>query len=447
MTVTPFDSALYRDLLSDEETAAHFSAAAELRALLRVEAALAQVQGRLGVIPAKAATRIAEVATRLEIDPASLAPATAENGVPIPGLVARVREAVGGEAANFVHWGATSQDIMDTGLVLRLRDCLEGFDTRLAAASDALAKQAKRYRDTVMAARTRSQQATPTTFGLKIAGWLAPLIRHRRRLAELRPRLLGVQLGGASGTLAALGDRGVAVLEALADELDLRRPPGPWHAERDALAELAGWLALVTGGLGKMGQDLILLGKSEIAEVRAGAGGGSSTMPQKSNPVVAETLVALARFNAAQVSAVHQAVLHAEERDGAAWMLEWLALPQMAVATGTALRHAEAAARNLVADADRMRANLDASQGLILAEAATFALARHMARPKAQSLVKSACREAIGARRHMFDVLAERTKAPIDWEDLRRTEGSVGSAPLLVDRLLASYAKLGNASS
>ncbi len=438
MTASPLDSAIYRELLSDQETAALFSDAAELWAMLRVEGALARVQGNLGVIPAKAAARIAEVAAKLEIDPESLAQSTASNGVLIPGLVAQLRKAVGGEAAGFVHWGATSQDIMDTGLVLRLRDCLALFETRLVAVCDALAKQAKQHSETVMAGRTRAQQATPTTLGLRIAGWREALVRHQARLAELRPRLLMVQLGGASGTLAALGECGIEVMEALAGELELGVPVLPWHAQRDTLAELAGWLTLVTGSLGKMGQDLVLLGRSELAEVQAGAGGGSSTMPQKSNPVGAETLVALARFNAGLLGAQHQAMLHAEERDGAAWTLEWLTLPQMAVATGAALRHAHALATNLKADEGRMRANLEASKGLILAEAATFALSRHMPRPKAETLVKAACRDAAASGRQLFDVLAELTDAPLDWESLRRPDRSIGSAKSLVGRSLKS---------
>ena len=218
--------------------------------------------------------------------------------MPIIPLVEQLRAAVGGEAAGYVHWGATSQDIVDTGLMLRLRGVADQLEEKIGRLSGLLGKLADEHRGTVMAARTRSQQALPTSFGLKAAGWLSPLIDHRTRLDEMRPRLFAVQFGGAVGTLAALGDRGIEVMEALGEELDLAVPAAPWHVQRDNLAEFAGWLSMVTGSLGKMAQDLILLAQSEVAEVRPGAGGGSSTMPQKSNPVACEVMVTLARSNA-----------------------------------------------------------------------------------------------------------------------------------------------------
>ncbi len=286
-----------------------------------------------------------------------------------------------------------------------------------------------------MAARTRSQVATPTTFGLKAAGWLAPLRRHRQRLAELRPRLEAVQLGGAAGTLAALGEHGIAVMEGLAAELKLTAPALPWHGQGDTLAELGGWLSLVTGSLGKMGEDLVLLGQSEVGEV-AGGGGGSSTMPQKSNPVAAETLVALARFNAGMVGTLHQALIQRHERDGAAWPLTWLAVAPMLMAAAAALGHAGRLAAGLQPDAARMAENLGATHGLVLAEAATFLLARHMERPEAQELVAACCKEATASGRHLFDILAERAEAPIEWASLKDAALHVGAAEALVDRLL-----------
>lgn len=456
MTVSLFDSELYGDLFSDREIVALLDDRARLRAMLEVEAALARVQGRLGVIPAAAATRIAEVAESLELDPAALASGTASAGVPVPALVASLRAAVGGEAGAYVHWGATSQDIMDSGLVLRLRAVLDALDGRLAGAIETLAALAQEHRGTVMAARTRSQQALPTTFGLKAAGWLLPLARHRERLAQLRPRLLVVQFGGAAGTLAALGtargEDGVEVMEALATELGLAIPPAPWHSQRDGIAELAAWFALVTGSLGKIGEDLVLLAQSEVGEVTPrggpgggpeggpGGGGGSSTLPQKTNPVAAEALVTLARFNAGLLAPATGALLQAQERGGAAWPLEWLTLPQMAAATGAALRLAAAAFDGLAVDTARMAANLEASNGLILAEAASFALAGHMPRPEAQALVQAACAEAAESGRHLMDVLAEMSEAPLDWAGLKDPAGYLGAADALIDRILASLA-------
>ncbi|MCK5620698.1 MAG: 3-carboxy-cis,cis-muconate cycloisomerase, partial [Alphaproteobacteria bacterium] len=237
--------------------------------------------------------------------------------------------------------------------------------------------------------------------------------------------------------LAALGARGVEVMEGMGEELGLAVPAGPWHVRRDNLAEFAGWLSIVTGSLGKMGQDVILLAQSEIAEVRPGAGGGSSTMPQKSNPVACEVMVTAAGLNASLISAMHQATIQEHERGGPGWQLEWLTLPQMAVATGAALNHAIAVIEMLEVDAARMRANLDESNGLILAEAATFALAEHMPRPQAQALVKEACSEVPQSGRTLMEILAGKTDAPLDWDTVADPANYLGSANELIDRILS----------
>lgn len=440
MTDSLIDSNLYGGLFSDPEIAALFRDRAEIRAMLRVEGALARVQGRLGVIPAEAAERIAHVADSVEIDPARLAEGTARAGVPVPALVDVLREAIGGEAAGYVHWGATSQDIVDTATVLRLRTALELCDVRLDGLIRDLAGLAEAHRGTLMAGRTRAQQALPTTFGLKVAGWLAPLVRHRRRLAELRPRLFVVQFGGGAGTLAALGDRGLEVMLALADELDLGQPVAPWHTQRDGLGECAGWLSLVTGALGKIGQDIVLMAQSEVGElVEGGEGrGGSSTLPQKANPVAGEVLVTVARINAGLLANMHQALIQEHERGGAGWLSEWLTLPRMAALTGCALRHAGDLAARLEVRGDRMRANLNAANGLVLAEAATFALARHMPRAEAQAAVKAACVKTGETGRHLVDILAETVDAPVDWRALRDPANYLGEAERLIDRVIES---------
>ena len=422
-------------LLEDAEIAALLDDTALARAMVRVERALALVQGRLGVIDPGIAARICARLAEYQPDLAALARGTAAAGVPVPALVGQLRRAVGGEAAGFVHWGATSQDIVDTALVLQLREVLDRLDDRLAALATALARLADAHRATVAPARTRFQQAVPTTFGLKAAGWLAPLPRHRQRLAELRPRLLLVQLGGAAGNLAALGGQGVAVMEALAAELQLGCPAMPWHAQRDGPAECAGWLSLVTGTLGKMGLDLLFLAQTEIAEARDPQGGGSSTMPQKANPVRAEALVTLARRNATLLAGLHQALLHAQERDGAAWQLEWALLPEMAAATGAALAHADALARTLVVDAPRGQANLAAALDLPFAEAATFALARRLPRAQAQALVETACRAALASGRNLLDLLADQ-HPDLDPAALRAQAEHSPAAQQLIDRVL-----------
>lgn len=438
MAASPLDSALYGPLLADPEVGALFGDAAEIASLLRVEAALAQVQGRLGVIPAEAAARILAALTDAIEDPVALdlgalAARTAADGVALPGLVEALRRLVGGEAAAFLHWGATSQDIADTGLILRLRDALTVLEARTAAVIAALAALADAHRGTPMAARTRGQQATPIRFGLKAANWLAPLLRQRQRLAELRPRLLAVQFGGAAGDLSALGDDGPAVADGLADALGLARAE-PWHTQRDRLLELGNWLAMTTAALGKLGGDLILLAQSEVGEIRLKGAGGSSTMPHKQNPVGPEMLVALARFTAGQLGTLHQAALQDHERDGAAWTLEWLTLPGMVVAAAAALRHAAAVLAALEVDSGRMRAALQAGGGLAFAEAASFALARHMPRPAAQALVKAAVAKLVPGA-DLLGTLATMTDAPVDWPALR--EPAAGATELLIDRILA----------
>jgi 3-carboxy-cis,cis-muconate cycloisomerase len=427
---------IFGALLTDAEVAAILGDAAQARAMVRVERVLAEVEGRLSVIDWEAAAAIVSALAGFEPDLVDLARGTAEAGVPVPALVAQLRRAVGGGAAGFVHWGATSQDIVDTALVLQLREALALLEARLVDLIDALASLADAHRGLAMVARTRFQQAVPTTFGLKAASWLAPLPRHRQRLAELRPRLLVVQFGGAAGNLSALGDRGVEVMEALARELGLGCPPMPWHTQRDALAELASWLALVTGSLGKLGLDVLLLAQNEVGEAREAQGGGSSTMPQKSNPVLSEALVALARHNATLVGGMHQAMLHAQERDGAAWQLEWAILPGMVEATAAALSHARELACTLVVDAARMRAVLDAARGLPLAEAVSFELAGYMPRAQAQALVKQASREAVASGKDLIEIVAARTAAPIDWPKLREEAERPACADALIDRVL-----------
>lgn len=428
MAVTPFDSAIHRELFSDAEIAALFSDSAEVRAMLLVEGALARVQGRLGAIPETAAAAISRASETVLIDPAALASGTAAAGVPVPALIEAFRKAMEApEHAAWVHWGATSQDIVDTGLILRLRRVTQILSERLERLDAALAAKAGDYADTAMAARTRGQIATPTTLGARIAVWRAPIARCRARLEELKPRLLRVSLAGAAGNLAAMGERGPEIAAALAGELKLAHDPTPWHAARDNVAEFAGFCALVTGALGKIGRDTALLLQSEVREISAGAGGGSSTMPHKANPVRSEALTALARANAGAVGRMFEAMLHEQERDGAAWALEQLTLPQIVVATGAALTHALALVDSLEARPEAMAATMAGTRGLMLAEAATFALAAHMPRPEAQALVKAACARAASGGT-LREALEAMTDAPVDWHRVFDPANHIGAA-------------------
>src|SRR5687768_10763246 len=420
---TPLDSAIFKPLFTDEEIAVLLSDAAFVRALVEVEVALARAEARAGVIPAKAAEQIAK-ASADKVDIAALTQGTVRSGFPIIVLAQELRRQVDGDAAAFVHWGATTQDIMDTACVLQLRSVIKILRARLGEVARHLSALAERHRNTVLAGRTHGQQALPITFGLKVAGWVAPLVRHVERLDEIAPRLLVVQFGGAAGTLAALGDKGLRVVKELAKELSLAVPVMPWHTQRDSFVEFAGWLSLVTGTLGKMAQDIILLAQTEVGEAgestEAGRG-GSSTMPQKSNPITSELIVAAARTNAALLSAMHQAQIQEHERATHGWQVEWLTAPQMMILTGGALKHAVYLAKNLQVDDIAMRANIARANDVILAEAAVFALARAMPRAKAEELVKTACGIAMAEGKPLIEVAKEMAALPqgtIDWEAL-----------------------------
>jgi 3-carboxy-cis,cis-muconate cycloisomerase len=427
-------------VLADEEVAAIFSERRYVAEMVGVEAALATVEARLGVIPAASGQTIVERTASFRPDLALVRVRLAADGVPVIELVRQLRAHVGGAAGDDVHFGATTQDVMDTALVLQMRAALSAVEKRLGRVVDNLAAMARRYRGSVMPGRTRSQQAVPIPFGFKAAGWLAPLLRHRARLGEIRPRALAVELGGAAGTLEPLGTRGVAVAEALAAELGLSMPPLPWHTQRDALAEVAGWLSLVSGSLAKMAQDVILLAQTEIGEVRETAEvgrGASSTMPQKVNPVVSEQIVAAARANAALLGAMHQALIQEHERATGGWQMEWWTLPRMFELTAAALRKAEFLGAHLAVDEARMRHNVSASNGLMLAEAVSFALATTMSRQAAKTLVAAACQTAQRENRHLVDVLRGQTDAPLDWAALRDEAARFGSAQAFIDRVLA----------
>lgn len=380
---------LFGQLYGDAEMAAILSDRAAIAAMLRVEVALARTQADLEVIPAEAAERIAEAAGGLDPDPAALAGGVARAGITAQPVIAALKTAAG-EEGDLAHYGATSQDIVDTGLVLQLAQALDLLAGRLSAVEGQLADKATACANLPIPARTRHQIAAPTTLGAKIAVWQGMLARNGQRLDELRPRLLLVSLHGAAGTSAALGPGADALRAQVGRALGLGVPPGPWHAARDGMAELAGWLSLVTGALGKMGLDLIQLGQSEVGEVAAGTGGGSSTMPQKANPVAAEALVTLARLNAGDVGGMHHALIHAQERDGTALGLEWNILPAMLERTAAALRIAGELAETMAPVPDRITASFAADRGRMCAEAAGFLLARRMPRKQALDTVAEA---------------------------------------------------------
>lgn len=354
MTVSPFDHPYLSGLLGDEETSRQFSVDAEIAAMLAFERALSEAEADEGVISREAAAAIVEALSSFVPDIAALNAGVSRDGVVVPELVRQLRVHVGATHGGKVHFGATSQDVIDTALVLRLKLVVDRLDGLLADVIARLARLEQRFGTAPLMGRTRMQAAIEITAADRIRAWRAPLEHSRARLAKIRPELLVVQFGGAAGTLDKLGDKGAVMRRLIAEKLGLGDAP-QWHSQRDRLADFAGLLSLITGSLGKFGQDVALMAQ-DGSEIALSDGGGSSAMPHKQNPVAAEVLVALARFNATQLSGMHHALVHEQERSGSAWTLEWLLLPQMAAATAASLRQAAALAgqiESMGADAGR----------------------------------------------------------------------------------------------
>ncbi|HCN62545.1 MAG TPA: 3-carboxy-cis,cis-muconate cycloisomerase [Pseudomonas sp.] len=384
-----------------------------VQAMLDFEAALARAQASTGLIPSSAVAPI-EAACRAELydfEALGLAIASAGNSaIPLVKALGKQIASVSPEAERYVHLGATSQDVMDSGLVLQLRAALELIEQDLQQLGEVLAQQAQRYATTPLAGRTWLQQATPVTLGMKIAGWLGAVTRSRQRLQALKPRLLSLQFGGASGTLAALGDQALPVAHALAAELKLALPDQPWHTQRDRLVEFGAVLGLVAGSLGKMGRDISLLMQTEAAEVfepSAPGKGGSSTMPHKRNPVGSAVLISAATRVPGLLSTLFSAMPQEHERSLGLWHAEWETLPQICCLVAGALAQALNIAQGLEVDAQRMAQNLDLTHGLVLAEAVSIELAQRVGRETAHHLLEQCCKRAVAEHRHLRAVLGD----------------------------------------
>ncbi|WP_064685657.1 3-carboxy-cis,cis-muconate cycloisomerase [Rhizobium bangladeshense] len=342
MTASPFDHPFLSGLVGDDEIAPYFSAEADIRAMLSFEAALAKAEAAHGVLPGEAARRIAEACAGFSPDLASLRAATARDGVVVPDLVKQLRAAVGEEAGKSLHLGATSQDVIDTSLMIRLKAVVFLFAGRLSAIVSGLDALEHRFGGNRLMGHTRMQAAIPITVADRLAAWRAPLTTYRDRLTE---HGFPIQFGGAAGTLDKLGPQAAAVRASLAQELGLT-DVAQWQSARLVIADISGLFASISGSLGKIGQDIALLAQAGD-EIEMASGGTSSAMAHKQNPVAAEVLVSLARFNATALSGIHQSLVHEQDRSGAAWTLEWLLLPQMAMATAASLRLAGELAGNI----------------------------------------------------------------------------------------------------
>jgi 3-carboxy-cis,cis-muconate cycloisomerase len=391
---TVFDSILFRDAFGTPAMREVFSDLSLIARYAEVEIALAKAEARCGVIPADAADEIAKRTDVAALDFDLLRRETDIVGYPILPLVHQIAKQCG-EAGRYLHWGATTQDIMDTAVVLQLRAGLEIIEDDIADLRTILADLSKRYRDTPMAGRTHLQQALPVTFGYKTAIWLAMFDRHAERLAELKPRVLVGQFAGAAGTLASLGDKGFEVQKAFCEELGLGVPVSTWHVARDGLAETVNFLALVTGSLGKIALDIMIMASTEFAEVYepfVKGRGASSTMPQKRNPISSELMLAAAKGVRQHAGLMLDAMVQDLERATGPWHAEWMAIPESFVLTAGSLHQARFALGGLIVDEKKMTENLDISRGLIVAEAVMMGLAPQVGRQEAHDVVYDACR-------------------------------------------------------
>jgi 3-carboxy-cis,cis-muconate cycloisomerase len=444
-------SELLDGLFGPADASALFSDAARLQGMLDFEAALARAEAATGLIPAQAAPVVAARCRAGLFDLPALGRETARAGNPVIPLVAaltRLVEADDPDAARYIHWGATSQDAMDTGLVLQLRRFLALLQSDLARLSSALAGLADLHRATPLAGRTWLQHAAPVTLGLKAAGWLDAVERHRLRLAEAGARAAVLQFGGAAGTLSALGDRGLQVGEALAADLGLALPAMPWHTHRDRLVEVGAALGLLLGSLGKMARDLSLLTQTEVGEAAEPGGrgrGGSSTMPHKRNPVAAAAVLAAATRGPGLVGTLLAAMPQEHERGLGGWQAEWDTLPALCRLTAGALRHMAETIEGLEADPGKMRENLEATGGQILAEAVMMALVPGVGRRVAHALLERLCHEAGATGRHLREVVADDPTVcshltPADLDRLFEPRNYLGVAATFVDRVLKARA-------
>ena len=445
MPASVIDSPVFGNLFGTEAMRQVWSDENRTRKYLDIEAALARVQARLGIIPQNAADEIVRNCRLEKIDMAKLAARTQAIGYPVLPVVQQIVANCAGGLGEWCHWGATTQDITDTATVLQIRESLSIVDAELSQLSKSLAGLAKRHRDTPMVGRSNLQQAVPITFGYTMAAILAGVERHRERLAQLRPRVLMGEFAGAAGTLASLEKGALETQAGLMQELGLAQPSIAWHTMRDTVAEVGAFLGLVTGTLGKIAMDVKLLMQTEVAEVYepfAHGRGSSSTMPQKRNPISCLYIHACAGVVRQHVAALLDASVADHERSTGPWEIEWIVLPEAFVLSAGALHQTNFIMAGLEVDAKRMRANLDLTYGLVVSEAVMMGLAPFLGRQYAHDLVYDLCREAIRQEKSLLDLLAANAEVTKHVERRRLAElcdpaNYLGLSGVMVDRVLS----------
>jgi 3-carboxy-cis,cis-muconate cycloisomerase len=446
MPASIIDSKIFGDMFSDAAMREVWSDENRTAKYLDVERALAKVQGQLGVIPAEAAAEIVKNCALSQIDWDKLKAKTEQIGYPIIAVVNQINANCKDRLGEYCHWGATTQDITDTATVLQMREGLALVERDLADISGSLAGLARKYRDTPIIGRSNLQQATPITFGYKMASILAGIERHRERLRQLKPRVLVGEFGGASGTLSSLERGAMATQAGLMKELGLGQPLISWHTVRDNIAEVGAFLALVGGSLGKIAMDVKLLMQTEVAEVAepfAPGRGSSSTMPQKRNPISCLYIHANISVVRQHAAALMDAMVADHERSTGPWEIEWVVLPEIFCLLSGALKQTRFILAGLEVDAQRMRANIDLTNGMVMSEAVMMGLAPYIGREYAHDLVYDLCREAIRDNRQLVDVLAAHAEigkhvSRAQLEGFCDPANSLGQAGVMVDRVLAS---------
>jgi 3-carboxy-cis,cis-muconate cycloisomerase len=444
MPTSAIDSLIFRDIFGDPEVRAIWSDENRTQRYMDFEAALARAQASIGMIPKEAAAEITRVCKVENIDWAQLEKETLNIGYPVLGVVHQIAKHCKGDAGNFCHWGATTQDITDTATIMQMRESFDVIGKKLDAAIAATAKLAKDHRDTPMAGRSNLQQAVPITFGFKLARLLATLQRHKQRLAEIRPRIEVFEFGGACGTLASLGDRGLEVQTALAKELDLAQPDIAWHTERDRIAEAGCFLGLLTGTLGKFATDLKLMMQTEVGEASEPFipnRGSSSTMPQKRNPISSVYITACAASVRQGVAALLDAMMEDHERATGPWEIEWITLPSIFTLAAGALNQAVFVLEGLEVHADGMKKNLDLTHGLIVSEAVMMGLAPKLGRDRAHDLVYEMVHKTGNEGMPLSDLLQQNKEisSQLGADEVKKLTdpaGYLGVAGAMVDRVL-----------
>lgn len=446
MNATIVDSEIFSGIFSSEPMRAIWSDRNRTAKYLEVEAALAHVQAKLGIIPQEAAVEIIGNCRIEKIDMAKLRAQTERIGYPILGVVSQINALCRDKLGEYCHWGATTQDITDTATVLQIRESLDLIDADLRGLSATLADLSRRYRDTPMAGRSNLQQAVPVTFGYKTAGLLAAVERHRERLAQLRPRVLMGEFAGAAGTLASIEHGAMETQAGLMAELGLNQPLIAWHTVRDTIAETGCFLGLAGGTLGKISMDVKLLMQTEVAEVFepfAHGRGSSSTMPQKRNPISSCYIHAAISVVRQHAAALMDAMVADHERSTGPWEIEWIVLPEAFCLLAGALKQTRFVLDGLEVDEARMRANLDMTHGLIVSEAVMMGLGRALGREAAHDLVYDICREAVKQQRPLLDLLVENSEISAHMTRgqlaaLCDPSNYLGQSGVMVDRVLAS---------